>query len=60
MGTDTPAHLLPCGCLRNDEGAHRGDGSSRGPCPDFETVEVVDKWGNTVRWWRPRTSAEEN
>ncbi len=30
------ASLAPCGCLRNDAGAHRGD------CPDFETVYPAD------------------
>jgi hypothetical protein len=41
--TDTSAptqypNVLPCGCLRTSTGAHRGDGSSSGPCPDYETV----------------------
>lgn len=26
------SHLLPCGCLPTEAGAHRGD------CPNFETV----------------------
>lgn len=31
-----PEHLLPCGCLRTDRGAHRR------ACPDFETIETDD------------------
>jgi hypothetical protein len=34
-------NFYPCGCLINDAGAHRGDGASGGPCPDFETVRLV-------------------
>ena len=33
--------FYPCGCLVNSAGAHRGDDSSSGPCPDYETVRLV-------------------
>ena len=32
----TSPALWPCGCLRNDAGAHRGT------CPDFATVRLVE------------------
>jgi len=45
----TPAHLQPCGCLRNDAGAHRGQ------CPDYETI-YPDGWSGRVEElrWEPR------
>ena len=49
--TATPSHRWPCGCLINDGGAHRGDGSDIGPCPDYRTVEDRDDDGRVVRWW---------
>lgn len=36
--TPDPDRFYPCGCLINSTGAHRGDASSSGPCPDYETV----------------------
>jgi hypothetical protein len=43
-GTQTPdpTNFYPCGCLTNSAGAHRGDGSASGPCPDYETVYPPD------------------
>jgi hypothetical protein len=38
-------HLWPCGCLRNDGGAHRG------ACPDYRTVNPESEH----RYWVPRT-----
>ena len=44
-----PAHLLPCGCLDNEAGAHRGE------CPDFETVYPANGSRDPDRLtWRPR------
>lgn len=34
----------PCGCLTNDDGAHRGD------CPEFRTVK--DASGRALYWVR--------
>ncbi len=31
-----PVTRYPCGCLRNDAGAHRDPADD--PCPDYETV----------------------
>ncbi len=44
------SHLLDCGCLRNDIGAHRAG------CPQFETV-YPDTGRATLDAlsWRPRT-----
>lgn len=53
---ERPAHLWPCGCLRNDRGAHHGD------CPAFETVYAGDaKTANRLDdlTWKPREKAEE-
>lgn len=43
-----PAHLWPCGCLRNNGGAHRRS------CPDFKTIERWDGIGQVSRSWIPR------
>ncbi len=42
FGGVTSQGLLPCGCLPTSTGAHRGDDSPPGPCPDFETVFPAD------------------
>lgn len=47
--TRTGTHLLPCGCLPNEIGAHRGS------CPDFETIRPAN--GSTRLddlAWKPR------
>jgi hypothetical protein len=44
-GSIAPDHLWPCGCLRNDGGAHRG------ACPDYRTVNPKSE----RRYWVPRT-----
>lgn len=51
----TADHLWPCGCLRNDGGAHRAD------CPDYQTV-YPPAWSNRLEdlHWTPRsTSGQE-
>lgn len=47
---ETQAHLWPCGCLKNDGGAHRRS------CPDYRTVEHWDGMGFVSRSWTPRTT----
>ena len=54
-------NFYPCGCLKNSTGAHRGDGSSSGPCPDFETVYPPNGSQRLEDLtWTPRAKTEED
>lgn len=65
MTTDpySPPHIPsvhPCGCLITSTGAHRGDNSASGPCPDYETV-YPDNGSARLEdlTWRPRTKTNK-
>lgn len=50
---ERPSHLWPCGCLRNEAGAHRRS------CPDYEVVEDgYDFFGRVCRQWKLREGVD--